>query len=376
MYRRQWRKEGDLSIGGICQEGSFAHTLYMYVNTVLGKSLQAMEARKLEKLLRQVQNEFGFRIRSWNLVKHIADSSLVARIIAKDGKSYMLKSLFIPAERQRFIVESERRLAQEGVKLARPISTLSKHPFILYNETPYVLYEWIKGKTGQLRDRSDLVALTQVMARLHRRSARVVYPDDIVPYEHVRWEKEYRDRIDSLKSWAQSHQTPSSPKESLILRYLPFFEHVAEVALEQLLASDYDSYMNGQVAAKCLIHGDFHQKNLIKHKGEWVLIDFEDVRYDFPSKDLLRLYSMYTRFHPFDTKTFNSMMETYFRHHPLPAGAKRLMLTDFLFPHIVERTLRKRVYASMKTEVLKHWLKQEKRKARYVSLILSHKQWH
>lgn len=326
--------------------------------------------------MRQVQREFGFKAQTWNLLKHIAQSSLVARIIAKDGKSYLLKSLFIPEERQHFIVKSEQLLAQEGVKLARPISTVNGDPFMIYNQMPYVLYEWIDGKPGVLRNRSAFTALIQVMARFHKRSSRVVYPDDVTVYGHLHWEKEYRERIHSMKRWSLANASPKSPQKHMLRHFLPFFEEMAERALKELMKSDYENYINGHVAAKSLIHGDYHQKNLINRKGEWILIDFEDVRYDFPSKDMLRLYGMYTRRHPFDAKTFNGMMEAYYSKHPLPAGAKHLMLTDFLFPHIVERTLRKKDYVHMSPEMLEHRLQQEKRKAMYVSSILSDKQRH
>ena len=101
--------------------------------------------------------------------------------------------------------------------------------------------------------------------------------------------------------------------------------------------------MNGSVSVKSLVHGDLHHNNVNNRNDENILIDFKDVRYDLPSKDLLRTYSMYTKNHSFNGKTFSRMMNTYEHYHSLSLEVKQLVLIDFLFPHIFERLLRKKI---------------------------------
>lgn len=320
----------------------------------------------IEQLKRSVENLYGFNIKNWRVIKKVKDSCFVAQIDTINGEKYALKCLYLTPDRQSFIAKSEQLLAERGVNLACPVQTLKGDLLMLYNQYPYVLYEWIDGESAKLRDQDDLNSIIKLMARFHYATIGLQYPPEISIYEHPHWKKEYKDRIKTIKMWSNSHKKTNDKNEAIINRSLPFFKRMAKEALRELKSSKYEEYINGSVSAKSLVHGDLHHNNVINRKNEKVLIDFEDIRYDLPSKDLLRTYSMYTKNHSFNEKTFSSMMNTYEHYHSLSLDVKQLVFIDLLFPHIFERLLCKKKYVGMNTNELKHRIKQEKKKVAYI----------
>jgi CotS family spore coat protein len=325
----------------------------------------------MEGLKRKVEHDFGINIKTWVVLKHIKKSSFVARIVTQDGKTKVLKSLYIKPKRQLFIAISEQMLARKGVNLARPLPTLKGNLYMIYNRNLYVLYEWIEGKHNPLRNRNDLESLVRAIARFHYASRNLVYPPNLKVYSHRHWAKEYKDRIKNIKRWYTAHKASKKRKNKIICKHIPFFIMMAGKAQNALKRSRYQDYRNGKISAKSLVHGDFHHKNLIFREGVGILIDFEDIRYDLPSKDLLRIFSMYQKKHPFSGNLFRRLLKTYENIHPLHAEVKQLVYIDFLFPHIFERMLRKKKYSKMTEKQLQAQIRQEKLKAKYVYRHLS-----
>lgn len=322
--------------------------------------------KTIDKLKKNVEDSYGFKIKKWKIIKHVKNSSVVIKVTTKENKKYALKSLYIAPERQHFIAISEKMLADKGVSLALPISTINGDLLMQFNRFPYVLYEWVKGKSSQLKHQKDLESIIDAMARFHHASHGLNYPIGITIYEHHNWKTEYKDRIHTMERWLVDHKSLKNKNEKIIHQYIHFFIRMATKALKALDNSNYDQYVKRPPNDKTLVHGDLHHSNVINDNPLKVLIDFEDIRYDLPSKDLLRIYSMFTKNHSFNNQSFTSMMNTYERVHPLSADDKELVYIDLLFPHIFERMLRKKKYIGMNAKELEHRIKQEKRKASYI----------
>lgn len=320
----------------------------------------------IKGLKRNVEKSYSFKIKKWKVIKNVKNSSLVVQVCTHNGKKYALKNLHLKPDRQQFIAKSEQLLADRGVKLASPISTRNGELLMKYNKNPYVLYQWIDGKSASLCNQKDLEDIVEAMARFHRASMQLQYPDDMKIYGHEHWESEYKERIKTMKKWSKEYKSSDSGNALLIKKDMRFFQKMADKALQQLQNSRYESYFNSEASAKSLVHGDLHSHNVIHSENGKVLIDFEDVRYDLPSKDLLRLFSMYSKSHSFRERTFSGMLEKYEKYNKLSSEIKRLVLIDFMFPHIFERLLRKKKYVGMENKELQHRLKQERKKAAYV----------
>ena len=319
-----------------------------------------------DKLIEKVELEYGLRIATREVVKEMPGSSFVAKLVAEGGDAYALKSLFIPQERQRFIAESERRLADRGVELARPVSTKSGRLFIEHEGAPYVLYEWLPGEGAALSGPDDLLAIVELAARFHLASRDLAYPAGVEVFGHLDWREEYENRLKSMERWLSEYGGEKKGKKRKIANAVPFFLKAGKKALRELRNSEYADYVEGRIGPRTLVHGDLHNKNVILSGSARRLIDFEDVRFDAPSKDLIRIHSMYAKRRDFEPTTFRRMLRRYFQIHPVSSAVRRIIEVDLLFPHIFERTLRKKKYKKMSEEEIAVWLRQERRKSSFV----------
>ncbi|TLS53473.1 hypothetical protein FE782_04160 [Paenibacillus antri] len=318
-----------------------------------------------EKLYERVEAAYDIRLQSHELIKHKPDSSFVAKLVAESGDAYALKSLFEPPERQRFIAESERLLAERGVGLAPPVRAKDGRLFFEHEGAPYVLYEWLPGEGAPLNKPDDLLRIVELSARFHRASAGMEYPSGVQEYGHLDWREEYAQRLRSIEDWLAKEGRTKSGKKGLIAAAIPYFLKTGEMAFRELKKSAYGAYAEGSAGARTLVHGDLHNKNVLIHGGSLKLIDFEDVRYDAPSKDLIRIHSMYAKRRAFEARTFRLMLQRYLEINPLSQDVRRLVEIDLLFPHVFERTLRKKKYKKMTEEEVAFYLEHERRRTEY-----------
>jgi len=333
-----------------------------------GERVARRSVRTTETWIERIENEFGFRIASREVIKDgsAGRGSFVAKAVTSGGEAFAVKSLFETPERQRFIVESERLLAERGVPLARPRQTLRGEWMFLHDGAPYALYEWADGAGAPLAEPEQLYAIVELAARFHKASAALPYPEGVKAYDHPDWTEEYEERLLSMERWLDAHGGAKRGKKRVIADSVPFFAKAGKRALKALRNSEYAAYRAGRLAPRTLVHGDLHHNNVIRSGKTLTLIDFEDVRFDAPSKDLLRIYSMYTKSRAFEPETFRDMLGRYERAHPLPKELRRIVRIDLGFPHIFERMLRKRTYRRMSEEKVAFFLEQERKKAEYV----------
>ena len=321
-----------------------------------------------EQLIDSVEQAYGIKVAAHEVIKPGGRSSLVAKLVADTGRAYAIKGLFTTPERQRFIAESERLLAERGVPLARPVPMRDGGLCLAAAGAPYVLYEWVNGPGALLTSEEHLQAIAGLAALMHQRSRDLAYPEAVERFTHLDWREEYKQRIRTMKEWREKHGGERDGKKALIAAAVPFFLKEGERALEELENSKYGEYRGGGLDPPTLVHGDLHHNNVLcpGPGDEKVLIDFEDVRYDAPSKDLLRIFSMYTKRQPFEGEMLRRMLRLYRNINPISREMRRIIRIDFWFPHIFERMLRKKVYRRMDEAQVKFFLEQERRKAEFV----------
>ena len=331
----------------------------------MSKGRDAVEEERFAQLIASVERAYGILVTDRAVIKPGGRGSLVARLVADNGRAYAVKCLYEEPERQRFIAESERLLAERGVPLARPVPAEDGGLCLMHDGAPHVLYEWVDGPAAPLMEEEHLMDIVLLAARLHAGSRDLAYPKDVRRYAHLDWREEYRQRIRSMESWLEKHGGASG-KKAEIAAAVPFFVKEGERALEELENSRYGDYRAGGLDPPTLVHGDLHHNNVLCSAEGKTLIDFEDVRYDAPSKDLLRILSMYTKRKPFDGETLLRILRLYRRTHPLSRELRRIIRIDLWFPHIFERMLRKKVYKRLDERGVRFIVEQERRKAEFV----------
>ncbi len=327
----------------------------------------------MDLLIRKIENEYGFDVDDVTMIKDKPRFSFVAKIKTSDGKEFAVKSLYLDEQRQRFIVESEKLLSKKGLKIAKPVRTTRKKPYVMYDDFPYVLYKWIEGSPHPVKNTEDFLSLIKTAARLHHSSKGLKFPRGIKIYSNKDWHKEYILRLQSLNSWYQAHQSSDDEKVKYLLQWVPYFTKHGERALDLLKKSNYQSVVSRPAKKKTLVHGDMHRNNvMVNDKKKIVLFDFEDVRYDIPSKDLLRIYSMYLKKKTFSDEIFDRSMKEYKKIHSISSKTENLIYLDFYFPNTIEHMIRKKRYERFDLEKLEHYIHQEMNKTELMKLRLSY----
>ncbi len=320
----------------------------------------------MSKLTETIEQAYGLDIIDLVTIKRLKQANYVGKINTSDGKMYVVKSLNIHKSRQQFIVETEQLLRERGVKLASPMISLENQLFFQYKGSIYVIYEWIKGEKQRLANRKDLQSIVQVLGQFHRSSVGLIYSQGTKIYSHKNWVKDYNQRLETMSRWKKKYKKSKDPKNQVILKNIPFFYNIGKKALKKLKSSPYQAMISESYRKQSLVHGDFHQNNMLIQGNQKVLIDFEDVRYDLPSKDLLRIFEMYLRKHKFNEKVFRGMFRKYEATNPLSNEVKEVVLIDFLFPHIFERNLRQNKYVQTPLSKAIHQIKQERKKIKFI----------
>lgn len=320
----------------------------------------------LNKLNKKVTDQYGIKIKKSSLIKHDRTTSLVAKLLGDNGKKYALKTMYLSKRKQEFIVRSELLLSKKGVCLAKPVPTKDDKLFFMHKGNPYVLYEWVEGDRHPLNNPQDLKSLIKTIAEMHRASYNLNFPHHIKPYANTNWKKDYKKRIGYMDRFYKMNKDASNPRKEAYVGSIPFFRKMAKKALKFLEKSKYASLAKRPYKEQSLIHGDAHQGNVRYEENEKAIIDFEDVCYDLPSKDLIRIFSKYTKRHQFDAKIFQKMMEWYEEVNPISPATRKVILIDFLFPHTIHRMLRLKKYKIQTLEEVKQVVREEKKKAEYI----------
>lgn len=321
----------------------------------------------MDGLKEALSESFQIDIKKIKTIKDVKGSSYVGKVVTRNGEKFAVKSLFLDPSRQRFITEAERLLYERGVSLALPVKNRNGQLTFNHRGHPFVLYRWIDGKPLSISKEKYLLRLIKTMATFHYHSSNLPFPKGVRIYGHQNWLTEYEQRIHNMKKFLKKNKDSNHQIKRYISQNIPFFKETGKNALHLLKMSHYLTLKNAPYQEQTLVHGDFHQNNILVQGNKRVIIDFEDVRYDFPSKDILRLFSMYCRNRPFRIETFERMMKTYEKHHPLRMAIKEIVYIDLLFPHIFEHMIRKKRYKKMTLKEVKYFIKQEKKKAEYLS---------
>jgi CotS family spore coat protein len=341
--------------------------------------------RKLNQLRFAVKKEYALRIRGW---KPLRDSkkSRVIRVKADEGQ-YVLKTLFVDEDRQRFIVEAEDYLRTQGIRIPKGVETRTGKPLFVWKGSPYVLQQWVCGKPYPLIAKDRVKKASTLLGSVHAASLGFRGYRGERYVGACQWEEEYAADLASMKAWREKHRRLGKHMglmTRIILRDIDYFRKVARRMQEKLKQNPYFAvWKELPLSEHYLCHGDFHTGNVIARQegsggsdrggnggsgGSMLsIIDWEDVRYDFPSKDITRLlFVMMRRDKGWRKKRFETLMTAYLQVNPLTDEQKSLLYTDMAFPHIFERFLRREQYRRMSLHEVRRFLKGERQKTAYL----------
>ncbi|NGQ94805.1 phosphotransferase [Brevibacillus sp. SYP-B805] len=319
-----------------------------------------------DKLIKTLAREYNLVIHSWRVL-HNTPKSLVIRLQTNRG-TFFAKSLYASEKRQQFILEAEDFLRQRRISIPPVEKTKENQAYIMWNHSPLLLQHGVPGRPPVLRTPYSIRQIGSLLGRLHAASIGFRSTSGKTYNGALTWEQEYAADLARLKSWLADHEGVNLPKIRLIRRHLPFFLRAGRQVHRCLQQSAYFRMWKAQPEyLHPLCHGDFHTGNLLRCGSTLTVIDWEDVRYDFPSKDLSRLlYVLMRRDRCWRPDRWALLINAYRKQHPLDKQAMTMLYQDLAFPHLVERFVRRRLYKRMTWQQIHRFLRMERQKTAYM----------
>ncbi|WP_110932902.1 phosphotransferase [Paenibacillus bouchesdurhonensis] len=324
----------------------------------------------LEPLLSAVSSHYGLSIVKHEIL-HKTNRTLVVSLDTTQ-ECYVLKSIYVEEERLRFILDAENYLRQRGMAIPITFPTLNKEPYLRWEENRYVLQEKIQGIPQSLSSPDAIASKASLIGMMH--AASLGFHSSFGPdyAEEYYWEMLYDRKIKAISKWKERFSKTRSAKKRNILKMIDYYL-VTGTSLKQQLQMDpqFQAWRKQPVEQHFIAHGDFHSENVLHTRDRIYIIDWEFVRYDFPSKDIARiLNSISKHYEPWNATVFQNLLNCYRQFNPLNDWQMQMVFLDLSFPHAFYRFLQNRAYKNMSLEEVNMFLQREHDKTSYLLHLL------
>ncbi|MFS0554222.1 phosphotransferase [Brevibacillus sp. 179-C9.3 HS] len=320
----------------------------------------------MDDLIRTIQKKYDMTVLHHKVIRN-TPKSLVVYLETPNGK-FIGKASFLPKERQHFILNAEAHLRKNGILIPALQRTKSNKRYMSYKENYFVLHQWLSWPNIAYNSPNRMERVGIVLGKFHASSLGFSSKHGQLYHGAEKWSDEYMTDLAVLEKWELRNAGKKDQKYSAIAEYLPFFRQAGATAKEQLKASGFFSkWKREPLTNHFLCHGDFNNGNLLVSNQRIAIIDWEDVRYDYPSKDIARVLSLAMRKDgQWNEELFSHLLRGYLQENPLSVPQLHLLFVDLAFPHIIERFLRKKLYAQMDIAEIQQFCNREALKTAYM----------
>ncbi|WP_168188644.1 CotS family spore coat protein [Thermoflavimicrobium daqui] len=300
-------------------------------------------------------------------ILHDTSRTFVLALSTKQ-KTYVLKGIYISEGHQQFILEVENHLRNKGIRIPRVIPTQNNKLYFVYDHTPYLLQEWVPGNPFRYTSAKSYQQIATYLGRIH--SASLGYQPSQADIESSidYWEEEYTDKLYFIKKWKRKRSHTKNAKKKWILKHIDFFLKIGKEVKHHLLHLPYfHELQKTPLHQQFLCHGDFHRNNVRVDGDEWYVIDWEFVRYDYPSRDMnkviFKIMSIDEKWNP---SSFHAFLSSYLNENPLTFKQLGLLYTDLAFPHYFYLFLYKKWYHDMDLDEVQEFIQSQQEKTSFM----------
>lgn len=321
----------------------------------------------LDPLLLAASSHYGFSIENYDLL-HETSRTLVVSLETTKG-SYVLKSIYVTEKRLQFILEVEQFLRQQGTAIPMVYPTLSGESYLEWEEDLFVLQEKIQGSSSSPSTLDAIASKASLLGTMHNASLGFhshFGPDFAEEYD---WEKHYIRKIRDIIEWKDRFSKSRNAKKKLILEEVDNYLKAGTRALKLIqIDAQFHQWKQLPPYKHYISHGDFHSENILYTEDQQLyIIDWEFVRYNYPSKDIGRLLnSLLKHSGSWDNNSFQNLIYHYTKYNPLNDWQLQLLYLDLSFPHNFNRFLQNRMYKEMSIEEIELFLRREHEKTSYL----------
>jgi CotS family spore coat protein len=272
----------------------------------------------------------------WNLkAEHFQKVKDVYKVKTNQGIKNLKVSPLVP-ERLIFVTEAIGHLEKNGFGKFYPlIKTTDGRSYVTDGHFAYTLFDWIEGRQCNVKNYSELLGATRILAEFHQKSLGFTPPNHSNMRNRLgkclnHFEERLRD-LESFKEMARS--LPDDPFALVYLKNVDYFIPMAAAAITKLKNSAYPELVQRAYRSRPFCHGDPAARNFIlTPEQEIFLIDFDSCRVDLTIMDLIKFSRRVLKKYRWQSQTAKQLVDTYQQIYPLTANELEVMKAIFYFP--------------------------------------------
>ncbi len=211
----------------------------------------------------------------------------------RNGKQYAIKPVSNVSHTKwadRTLIKI-RRSGFSRIAWRRPHLKEEKKPYIIYNDTLYVMSPWIHGRHPNPKSMKEMRACGIALAKFHQAGLKINVPKAGKENAIGTWGKELAKKHSLLASRI-NHPKKHGYNDtiaSFLRKHGQEMLQYAKQAKQWLAKSNYKAACARARKTEPICHGDGGPTNFILNKKGLTLIDFETLRVDLRSYDLYRI---------------------------------------------------------------------------------------
>ncbi|MCD9022037.1 phosphotransferase [Cohnella silvisoli] len=272
-------------------------------------------------ITRDIEETFPVTIRKTTRIRD------VYRVLTVKGRLLCSKSYDIPEPEMHFIARVMMHLAEAGFHYGpRIIQTKSQAQWAIRKGKPYMITNWVRGRSPNFKERSEWKKAIRTLAEFHQHAEGIAL--DEIPAG--------RDRVVFLPNMIEHYRATISDHKGIgdISAFLSLFD-IATSYINQpksLEAIDHEK------SVRAFAHGDYNYPNLVLDRKDAIhLIDFENASLQARMTDLAHILH---RNHAWNGEDMLRWIEYYDRIRPLSNEDRHLLYAVLHVPNPLVRAIR------------------------------------
>lgn len=272
----------------------------------------------------------------WNLkAEHWQKVKDVYKVKTDQGIKNLKVSPLIP-ERLVFVTQAIAHLEKNGFRRFYPlIPCADGRRYVTDQHYAYTLFDWIEGRQCDIRNSTELLGSTRILAEFHQKTLGFIPPDHSNMRNRLgKCLNHFEERLMDLQSFKEmAHSMTDDPFAAVFLKNVDYFIPMAMEAIAKLKHSSYPELVQRAYHSKPFCHGDPAARNFIlTPEKEIFLIDFDSCRLDLPIMDLIKFSRRVLKKYRWQSKTAKRLVDAYQEINPITAGELEVMKAIFYFP--------------------------------------------
>lgn len=242
---------------------------------------------RFDYVKRIVEEKYNIPVEDVEKVKNVYRVSSYGNVYSLKVIKYNLKHFF-------FIISAMIHLQNNNFNRIIPfIKTVDEKIYIDFYDKFAYLTPWVDGRCANYDNLADIVLATETLANLHLCSKNFIITKEMMPrVGWFKWINTFRTRKNEILDFKDKINKKDTVSEfdDIYLSVMDEELERASRALDNLLASDYISVMEKQVALRGFCHHDYAHHNVLIDKNNCVsIIDFDYCILDTHLHDLSSL---------------------------------------------------------------------------------------